>query len=51
MPASLLDSQLAALEPPAADEAAMTVEASDPDRAVDIIVAALARDAHEQRSS
>ena len=51
MPASLLDSQLAALEPPAADEAAMTVEASDPDRAVDTIVAALARDTHEQRSS
>ena len=38
MPASLLDSQLAALEPPAADEQAIVVDAGgDPQRAVDSI--------------
>ncbi|HEX3804991.1 MAG TPA: gluconokinase [Solirubrobacteraceae bacterium] len=41
MPASLLESQLAALEPPAPDEAAITVVAEDPDYSVDAIVAAL----------
>jgi gluconokinase len=41
MPASLLDSQLAALEPPATDEAALTVEADDPEQIVETIVAAL----------
>jgi carbohydrate kinase (thermoresistant glucokinase family) len=41
MPASLLDSQLAALEPPAADEAALTVDADDPELSVESIVAAL----------
>lgn len=41
MPPSLLDSQLAALEPPAADEAALTVEADDLDHSVESIVAAL----------
>lgn len=43
MPASLLDSQLAALEPPAEDEAAFTVHAADdPARAVEMIRARLA---------
>jgi gluconokinase len=41
MPANLLDSQLAALEPPAADEAALTVDADDPEQSVEGIVAAL----------
>jgi len=41
MPASLLDSQLAALEPPAADEAAFTVDTDDPERSVESVVAAL----------
>jgi gluconokinase len=41
MPASLLDSQLAALEPPGTDEAALTVEADDPEQTVESIVAAL----------
>lgn len=42
MPASLLDSQLAALEPPAEDEAALTVAARDaPARAVELIRARL----------
>lgn len=41
MPASLLDSQLAALEPPAADEAALTVDAADPEQSVETILAAL----------
>ncbi len=41
MPASLLDSQLADLEPPQADEDAITIEASDPDRSVEAIAAAL----------
>ncbi len=45
MPASLLDSQLAALEPPAADEAALTVDADDPEQSVESIVAALKRSA------
>lgn len=43
MPASLLDSQLQALEPPAEDEAAFTVEAGDdPARTVELIKAVLA---------
>jgi carbohydrate kinase (thermoresistant glucokinase family) len=38
MPASLLDSQLNALEPPAADESALTVQAGgDPARVVELI--------------
>jgi carbohydrate kinase (thermoresistant glucokinase family) len=38
MPASLLDSQLAALEPPAADESALTLEAGgNPARVVELI--------------
>jgi gluconokinase len=41
MPASLLDSQLAALEPPGADEAALTVDADDVEQSVESIVAAL----------
>jgi carbohydrate kinase (thermoresistant glucokinase family) len=42
MPASLLDSQLEALEPPGADEAALTVAADgDPVRTVESIAAAL----------
>lgn len=46
MPASLLDSQLDALEPPADGEAALTVDAgaSDPDRTVELIEAGLAHD-------
>ena len=45
MPASLLDSQLRALEPPASDEAAVTVLASDaPARNVEQIRARLAGD-------
>ena len=43
MPASLLDSQLAALEPPAADERAVTIEVDeDPGRTVEQIRARLA---------
>lgn len=45
MPANLLDSQLAALEPPSADEAALTVDADDPEQSVETIVAALERSA------
>ena len=41
MPASLLDSQLAALEPPGADEAALTVDANDVEQSVESVVAAL----------
>ena len=42
MPAELLDSQLAALEPPGAGEAALTVPAEgDPAHAVELIVSAL----------
>ncbi|HWE58592.1 MAG TPA: gluconokinase [Solirubrobacteraceae bacterium] len=42
MPASLLDSQLAALEPPDPDESALRVEAgNDPARSVDLISARL----------
>jgi gluconokinase len=41
MPASLLDSQLAALEPPGADEAALTVDADGPEQTVESIVGAL----------
>lgn len=38
MPASLLDSQLAALEPPAADEGPIVIEAAgDPGRSVELI--------------
>ncbi len=37
MPASLLDSQLTTLEPPAADEAAIVVAAHDPQQAVKLI--------------
>lgn len=38
MPAELLDSQLAALEPPSGDEAALTVEASgDPAQTVELL--------------
>jgi carbohydrate kinase (thermoresistant glucokinase family) len=45
MPATLLDSQLAALEPPSADEAALTVDADDPEQSVETIVTALKRSA------
>lgn len=41
MPASLLNSQLADLEPPADDQDAVTVDASNPDASVDAIIAAL----------
>jgi len=41
MPASLLTSQLAALEPPTPDEHAITVSDGDPGQLVDSIVAAL----------
>jgi gluconokinase len=41
MPASLLASQLDALEPPGADETAVTVDANDVEQSVDSIVAAL----------
>jgi gluconokinase len=41
MPASLLASQLATLEPPAPDETAITVVARDPASSVDAIVTAL----------
>jgi gluconokinase len=41
MPVSLLKSQLADLEPPQADEDAFTIEATNPDRSVDAIAAAL----------
>jgi gluconokinase len=41
MPASLLDSQLATLEPPSPDEAAITVAAGDPEQSVAAVVAAL----------
>jgi gluconokinase len=42
MPASLLDSQLAALEPPDTDESALRVEAgNDPARSIDLISARL----------
>jgi gluconokinase len=42
MPASLLDSQMAALEPPEADESALRVEAgNDPASSVDLISARL----------
>jgi gluconokinase len=41
MPARLLDSQLAVLEPPAADEAALTVDADEPEQSVESIIAAL----------
>jgi gluconokinase len=38
MPASLLDSQLAALEPPGPDEAAFTLNAAnDPERTIELI--------------
>ncbi len=52
MPASLLDSQLAALEPPAADERALTVNAdADPRRTVEEIRARLAAGAGRGPSS
>jgi gluconokinase len=52
MPASLLDSQLAALEPPAADEQALTVHAdADPKRTVEEIRAQLAAGADRGPSS
>ena len=41
MPASLLGSQLAELEPPTADEQPVTVPAGDPDQDVERIIAAL----------
>jgi gluconokinase len=41
MPPSLLDSQLAALEPPGPGEAAITVVANDAERSVNAVVAAL----------
>jgi gluconokinase len=41
MPPSLLDSQLADLEPPQDDEDAITVDATNPDASVDAIIAAL----------
>jgi gluconokinase len=45
MPASLLDSQLAALEPPAEDEGAIVIEtAGDPARAVELIRERLSED-------
>lgn len=43
MPASLLASQLAALEPPAPDETAVTVAAGSVEARVDAIVAAIGR--------
>ena len=42
MPASLLDSQLAALEPPEPDEDAITVSAGDPEASVEEVVSATA---------
>jgi carbohydrate kinase (thermoresistant glucokinase family) len=41
MPPSLLESQLADLEPPATENDAITVDASNPDASVDAIIAAL----------
>jgi gluconokinase len=41
MPVSLLDSQLADLEPPANENDAITVDATDPDACVNAIIAAL----------
>lgn len=41
MPASLLESQLSDLEPPELDEDAITVGLTDPDQAIEQIVAAL----------
>jgi gluconokinase len=41
MPASLLESQLADLEPPANEQDAITVDATNPDASVDAIIAAL----------
>jgi gluconokinase len=41
MPPSLLESQLADLEPPANEQDAITVDATNPDDSVDAIVAAL----------
>ena len=41
MPASLLESQLADLEPPANERDAITVDATNPDASVDAIIAAL----------
>ena len=45
MPAALLDSQLAALEPPAADERAVTIDASkSPDEVVGVVLTTLRPD-------
>jgi gluconokinase len=41
MPASLLESQLSDLEPPANEQDAITVDATNPDASVDAIIAAL----------
>ena len=41
MPASLLESQLADLEPPANEQDAITVDATNPDASVEAIIAAL----------